>query len=211
MDREDLRNAVKDRLAIKSDGAGNSLDGLITNTFVNTSLNDALNRVSMERDWWWLASTASLSFDTVYGAATLPSDFMRANELVINSSPAEWVPLETFLDPTSDNSTFGWTIYGNQAKITPIPSTTTTGTLYYFRSEPALSSDGSSPLMPVVYHSVIVAYASHLCAARRQDEQRASLYLQEYGTFLKSMNDDNRTTIKRRIKFTRARDYATWE
>ena len=92
MNRLDLRNAVKDRLAIKSDGGGTSLDGLITNAFVNTSLNDALNRVSMERDWWWLASTASLSFDTVNGAATLPSDFMRANELVINSSPAAWPP-----------------------------------------------------------------------------------------------------------------------
>jgi hypothetical protein len=211
MNRLDLRNAVKDRLAIKSDVSGNSLDGLITNAYVNTSLNDALNRISMERDWWWLASTSSLSFDTVNGAATLPSDFMRANELVINSSPAEWVPLETFLDPTSDNSTYGWTIYGNQAKIVPVPTTTTAGTLYYFRSEPALSSDSSSPLMPAVYHSAIVAYASHLCAARRQDEQRASLYLQEYGTFVKAMNDDNRSTIKRRIKFTRARDYATWE
>jgi hypothetical protein len=52
----DLRNAVKDRLAIRSDGSGNSLDGLITNAYVNTSIDDALNRVSMERDWWWLAT-----------------------------------------------------------------------------------------------------------------------------------------------------------
>jgi hypothetical protein len=54
----DLRNAVKDRLAIRSDGGGVSLDGLITDAFVNTSIDDALNRVSMERDWWWLATTA---------------------------------------------------------------------------------------------------------------------------------------------------------
>ena len=40
----DLRNAVKDRLAIRSDGAGASLDGLITNAYVNTSIDDALNR-----------------------------------------------------------------------------------------------------------------------------------------------------------------------
>jgi hypothetical protein len=64
--------------------------------------------------------------------------------------------------------------------------------------------------MPVVYHKVIVAYASHLCAARRQDEQRASLYLQEYGNFLDSMKDDNRATIQRRIKYNRNLSYATW-
>ena len=205
-----LRDAVKDRLAIRSDGSGNSLDGLITNTFVNTSIDDALNRISMERDWWWLATTASLSFDTTDGDAALPSDFMRANKLVINDSPVEPLPLDTFLDPNADMNAYGWLVYGNVVKITPIPTTTTAGTLYYFRSEPALATDGASPLMPVVYQKCIVAYASHLCAARRQDEQRAALYLQEYGNFLKSMNDDNRATIQRRIKFSRAMSDAAW-
>ena len=99
----DLRNAVKDRLAIRSDGAGVSLDGLITDVYVNTSIDDALNRVSMERDWWWLATTESLSFDTTNGDAALPADFMRANKLVINGSPVEPLPLDTFLDPNADS------------------------------------------------------------------------------------------------------------
>lgn len=211
----DLRNAVKDRLAIRSDGSSNSLDGLITNAYVNTSIDDALNRVSMERDWWWLATTATLSFDTTDGDAALPSDFMRAQQLVINGSPVELVQLESFLDPDSDNTSYAYTIYGTNIKITPVPSTTTTGTLYYFRNEPALSTQASpdtkSPLMPVVYQKCIVAYASHLCAARRQDENRAALYLQEYGNFLKSMSDDNRTTIQRRIKYKRNQSFATWD
>lgn len=210
MIRSALRDAVKDRLAIRSDGSGNSLDGLITNDYVNTSIDDALNRISMERDWWWLATTAPLSFDTTDGDAALPSDFMRANKLVINDSPVEPLPLDTFLDPNADMNAYGWLVYGNVVKITPIPTTTTTGTLYYFRSEPALATDVASPLMPVVYQKCIVAYASHLCAARRQDEQRAALYLQEYGNFLKSMNDDNRATIQRRIKFSRAMSDAAW-
>ena len=45
MDRSELRTAIKDRLAIPSAG-----DALITDAFVNTSINDALNRVSAERD-----------------------------------------------------------------------------------------------------------------------------------------------------------------
>ena len=210
----DLRNAVKDRLAIRSDGSGNSLDGLITNAYVNTSIDDALNRVSMERDWWWLATTSTLSFDTTNGTAALPSDFMRAQQLVINGSPVEFVPLETHLNPNSTGVSYAYTIYGSQVHIAPIPTTTTPGKLYYFRNEPALSTQASpdtkSPLMPVVYHKCIVAYASHLCAARRQDEARAALYLQEYGNFLKSMSDDNRATIQRRIKFSRAMSDAAW-
>ena len=210
----DLRNAVKDRLAIRSDGSGNSLDGLITNAYVNTSIDDALNRVSMEREWWWLATTASLSFDIVNGDDAVPADFMRAQQLVINDSPVEYCQLEAFLNPNTDGSAYAYTIFGTNIKISPIPATVTTGTLYYFRNEPALSTqatpDTKSPIMPVVYHKVIVAYASHLCAARRQDEQRASLYLQEYGNFLDSMKDDNRTTTRRRIKYNRNLSYATW-
>jgi len=210
----DLRNAVKDRLAIRSDGSGNSLDGLITNAYVNTSIDDALNRVSMEREWWWLATTASLSFDIVNGDDAVPADFMRAQQLVINDSPVEYCQLEAFLNPNTDGSAYAYTIFGTNIKISPIPATVTTGTLYYFRNEPALSTqvspDTRSPIMPVVYHKIIVAYASHLCSARRQDEQRASLYLQEYGNFLDSMRDDNRTTTQRRIKYNRNLSYATW-
>lgn len=205
MNRGDLRTAIKDRLAIPSTG-----DGLITDAYVNTSINDALARVSAERDWWWLASTATLNFDSTYGQAQLPSDFMRANQLVINSALVEQIPFEDYISGDADVG-YGWTIYGSYVKINPIPSTTTTGTFYYFRSEPALSADGSSPLMPSAYHYIIVAYGSYLCAARRQDEQRASLYLQEYGNWLRTLNDDNRSSIKKRIKFDRLSDYASWE
>ena len=206
MNRSDLRTAVKDRLAIPSAG-----DALITDAFVNTSLNDALNRISSERDWWWLAHTATLSFDTVNGQASLPSDFMRANKLVINDNVVEPIVLDEYLDPSGGEASYGWIVYGSTIKITPVPSSTQSGTLYYFRSEPALSGDTSTPLMPAVYHYAIVSYAAYLCCARRQDETRASLYLQEYGNWLRTLGDDNRTTISKRIKYDRLRDYASWD
>jgi hypothetical protein len=206
MNRAELRTAIKDRLAIPSTG-----DGLITDSFVNSAINDSLHRISAERDWWWLAATATLNFDPVNGQAQLPSDFMRANQLVINSSPVRQIPFEDYIDPLSKGSGYGWVIYGNQVKINPIPNTTTPGTFYYFRSEPALAADSSVPILPPLYHYIIVAYGSYLCAARRQDESRASLYLQEYGNWLRTMNDDNRSSIRKRIKFDRFSDYASWE
>lgn len=206
MNRSELRTEVKDRLAIPSAG-----DALITDTYVNTSINNALNRISSERDWWWLAAQATPTFSTTTGYASLPSDFMRANELVINDAVAQAVPFESYLDAPNGDVGNAYVIYGNQIFLTPVPSTAPTATLYYFRSEPALSSDGSSPLMPATYHYAICAYAAYLCAARRQDETRASLYLQEYQNWLQTMNDDNRSTIKKRIKFERTSDYAVWE
>lgn len=210
MNRLQLRNAVKDRLAIPSDGSGNSLDPLITDAFINTSIDDALALISTVHDWWWLQSTASLTFDTTYGAATLPTDFMKAYQLVINSAPVEQLMLDQYLDPNASRTSYGWTVYGNQIKIVPIPTASTTGTLYYYRGEPALSSDTSAPLMPAVYHYSIVCYASFLCAARRQDEQRATLYMQEYNSRINAMHSDIRSTVKRKIQFTRLSDYAAW-
>jgi hypothetical protein len=35
--------------------------------------------------------------------------------------------------------------------------------------------------------------------------------LQEYGNWLRTLNDDNRASIKKRIKFDRLSDYASWE
>ena len=136
---------------------------------------------------------------------------MRANQLVINSSPVEQIPFEDYINPMAGDTNYGWVIYGNYVKINPIPTTTTPGTFYYFRSEPALSSDGATPILPPVYHYIVVCYGAYLCAARRQDESRASLYLQEYGNWLRTMNDDNRATIKKRIKFDRLSDYASWD
>ena len=64
--------------------------------------------------------------------------------------------------------------------------------------------------MPAVYHYSIVCYASFLCAARRQDEQRATLYMQEYNSRINAMHSDIRSTVKRKIQFTRLSDYAAW-
>ena len=73
MNRGELRTEIKDRLAIPSSG-----DGLITDSYVNSSINNALSRISAERDWWWLSGTSTPVFSTTTGFATRPSDFMRA-------------------------------------------------------------------------------------------------------------------------------------
>ena len=64
MNLGELRTEIKNRLAIPSAG-----DGLITDTFVNSSINSALRVITTTRDWPWLLSTAQLAFPGNVGYA----------------------------------------------------------------------------------------------------------------------------------------------
>ena len=177
MNRGEIRTAVKERLAIPSIG-----DGLLPDSTLNSLINRSLATISAAKEWPWLLDTYTMNF--VGGSSHLPNDFVRARQLVINDAPVLWLQLEDFLKPDRISAVYCWTIIGAQARLTPIPSTDTTGTLYYYRSEPELLSDYSTPLMPALHHSLIVAYTAYLAALTRQDEARAAVYQAEYQSIL---------------------------
>lgn len=205
MNLGEFRSAVKQRLAIPSSG-----DGQLTDTVLNSLINRALTVISGARDWPWLLDTFTLTFPGNDGSAILPSDFIKARELVINGYPVIWTQLEDYLNPDRTYATFGWTIIGNVAHITPVPSTAQTGTLYYYRNEPELISDYSVPLMPPQLHNVIVAYAAYLAAMVRQDDTRSATYMAEYRALLNDMRDDLKQNTRRRIRYGSGYQYASW-
>lgn len=206
MNRGEIRDAVKQRLAIPSSG-----DGQLTTSVLDELINRALTVISGARDWPWLLSTHDLTFPAATSTSSLPNDFIKARSLVYNDYPVMWVQLEDFLNPDRVYATFAWTIIGNKAQITPASSTDLTATLYYYRTEPALLSDYATPLMPPQLHNIIVAYAAYLAAMIRQDEQRASTYITEYKALLEDMRDDLVQTTKRRIRYGQATSYyASW-
>ena len=154
--------------------------------------------------------THTLTFDTTAGQAVLPNDFIRARQLVYNTYPVLWVQLEDFLNPDRVYSTFAWTIIGNKAQITPVPTTSISATLYYYRNEPELISDYQTPLMPSQLHGAIVAYAAYLAAMVRQDDNRAATYIAEYRSLLNDMRDDLKQNSRRRIQYGNWNRYASW-
>ena len=206
MNKGELRTEIKNRLAIPSSG-----DGLITDTVVNQAIEDALNVITMTRDWPWLLNTVQLAFPANIGTAELPNDFIRAKELVINDQPVTYVDLNQFLYTDALGYPYVWTITGNQAKIYPIGTQMVLGTLYYYRAEPELVADGSTPLMPAFLHQWIVAYGAYLCALRRQDEGRAQVYLNQSNDLLNRMRDDVRRKTGRRIQTAREYSYVNWQ
>lgn len=203
MNRGEIRTAVKERLAIPSIG-----DGLLPDSTLNSLINRSLATISAAKEWPWLLDTYTMNF--VGGSSHLPNDFVRARQLVINDAPVLWLQLEDFLKPDRISAVYCWTIIGAQARLTPIPSTDTTGTLYYYRSEPELLSDYSTPLMPALHHSLIVAYTAYLAALTRQDEARAAVYQAEYQSILNNMRDDLKQNSSRRIRYDTGYQYAAW-
>lgn len=203
MNRGEFRTAVKERLAIPSIG-----DGLLSDTTLNSLINRSLSVIASAKEWPWLLDDYTMNF--VSGSASLPNDFIRARSLVIDSKPTTWLQLEDFIMPDRMNGAFAWTIIGNKAKLTPLPTSTLTGTLYYYRNEPNLASDASTPLIPTVHHSLIVAYTCYLASMTRQDEGRAAVYQAEYQALLNNTRDDLKQNTGRRIRYDGGYQYATW-
>lgn len=203
MNRSEFRAAVKERLAIPSIG-----DGLLPDATINNLINRALSVIASAKEWPWLLDDYTLNF--VNGSASLPNDFIRARQLVIDGKPAFWAQLEEFLMPDRTTAVFAWTIIGNKAKLTPLPTANVTGTLYYYRNEPTLASDYSTPLMPTLHHSIVIAYTCYLAAMVRQDEGRAAVYQAEYQALSNNMRDDLKQSTSRRIRHDGGYQYATW-
>lgn len=203
MNRAELRAAVKERLAIPSIG-----DGLLPDSTINSLINRSLATISATKEWPWLLDTYNMNF--VAGTATIPNDFVRARQLVIEELPVLWVQLEDFLMPDRRMATFAWTIIGNKARLNPVPTTDQAGVLYYYRSEPELLSDYSTPLMPALHHPLIVAHTAYLAAMVRQDEGRAAVYQAEFQSILNGMRDDLKQNTSRRIRFDSGYNYAAW-
>jgi hypothetical protein len=204
MNRGEIRDAVKQRMAIPSTG-----DGQLTDAVLNGLINQALTVISGEHDWPWLLTSTTVTFSP--STASLPSDFIKSRALIYNTLPVQWVQLEDFLDPDRFFAPFSWTIIGATAQVTPAPTSNIATTLYYYRREPDLSADGSTPLMPSLFHNLIVAYTTYLAAMVRQDEGRAAVHMADYNMLLNNMRDDLTQSTTRRIRYDRSFQYATWQ
>jgi len=206
MNRGELRTEIKNRLAIPS-----AADGLITDTFVDSSINSALRVITTTRDWPWLLTTSQLAFPGNVGYTELPCEFVRAKELVIDNNRVPFVDVNQFIEQNQVGYPYVWTIVGSQVKIWPVPTTLTLGTMYYYQAEPELTVDTQNPLMPDFLQGWIVAYASYLCALRRQDEGTAQIYFSESNDLLNRMRDDVRQKTGRRIQTAGRFTYASWQ
>lgn len=178
-----MRTAVKTKLRI-----GGTADNLLTDSVLNGLINEALDSFSRARQWPWLLTSTSVNISTS-GIGTLPADFVTARQFLMPdaSGNAHAVPFVSIDDLLSSANRYVWTEDGANIRVEPAPSATTTGTLWYYRAEASLSSDGSNPYTPAQHQAPIILWASHLAAITRRDYDLATQYAQEYDRELASL------------------------
>lgn len=181
MNRQQLRARVRGRLGLPETGTPR-----LTEPTQNDNLNEALRRISSEKRWPWLLTSSAMSWASV-ADDEVPTDFMHPRVLMVGDYQARYVDLAQFLQANRIGCV--WTMVGRNARLAPTPTSTVTGTLFYYRHEPDLSTDASIPLVPTGYQDAIIHYAAHLGALNLQNAQLAADELGLYNQFMRGMDD----------------------
>ena len=155
-------------------------DLIWTDAFVNSAINAALSDLSLEQPWWWLQSTATPTPTdgavTLSGLSPVPRDI---SHVFVGDTEAKKVSVaETdgaaTLGPT--DARYTWSVWGSTLQIRPEPAADETVTVRYYRDEAILSGDSSEPLMPAVYHPVIVERACAIGFESLDDTSSAAMH-----------------------------------
>lgn len=204
MDKREIRSRIRLRNAIPDSG-----DGLAGHTDIDACIGAALADISAEARWPWLLTTSSLTF--VGNSASIPADCVSIANLAIGASglPAERAELSLFIQ---QNKPWVWTEIGSNINLYPTPATAPTATLYYYKSEPELTTDTQVPLLPVTFHTLVVARGSYHLNVRRGDNNRVGQDLQEYQAGLRNLMQDSwRTSRPRTVQSSlRYKQSARW-
>lgn len=198
MDLTTMRTAVRTRIGVPS------TDTFFVDATLTDIINEALAAVATERDWPWL--TTSTTFPTVAGTATYTptSGWTKTRSLTIDGfdSMEERSLIEIRSIPTTQRGQPSiFAVSGDQIILRTVPDAVYTITHDYVKTEPALSANGDTPLMPTQFHYAVVAKASELAHLRQGSLAKAEAQKAEYAAWLVRLNDNlRRTTAPKRIR-----------
>lgn len=205
-----MRTAVLRNLgALSTDGDALNLEA----SFITDILNEANHSVETERDWPWLGATETIS--TVSGTRlyTPAAGWLRTKAL----TAADWGPLKVV---SQDDLAQAWptttdlgtpVLYAEvagQLDLRPTPNGVYTLTHSYFRTEPELSSDSDTPLLPNQFRGRLVDMATAMAAARLRIWAVSQYHQSKDAAWQRRMADDTRRTLG--TKRVRVRDYGPW-
>ena len=206
MNRGTLRAEVALRLRIPTTG-----DPLLDDVTLNDTIRAALIDVSAVTDWPWLLTSSSLTFTA--GLGPLPSNCVKVRELMVNSVRAQAVGNAEYFDAIITPSYWVYTVLGSNIALTPVPTApaSPTNVLWYIQTEPALTTDVQSPLIPEAHQQTLLARACYHAEVRRGRAEAASFHNAEYERGLTMMKDAGwRKTGPRQIRQSNTTWFARW-
>lgn len=207
---EEMRDAVRVRVGVPAS------DSFFDQVTLDSIINEALQHVSLDRDWPWLDETTT--FVTVSGTQSYvpPADWLRTKSLII-STPTEyetlqWRSLQEIREIGNSTTELGlpylYTIYADEILLAPAPAGVYTFRHDYIAQEPQLQANTDEPRMPEQFRWSVVQFAVYLAQLRQGDMARAQAAMQGYNQWLERMHEHTqRVTVPLRVRVRRGRDF----
>jgi hypothetical protein len=168
-------------------------------------VNAAVQAIGSDRAWPWLDEVATVT--TVAGTAgyALPADWQSTRGVASNGRTYYPVSVRSgdgSWDDWRDTLSFGFAVEDGQLVLYPTPAESGVAVTHrYVRTEPVLSSDSDTPLLPSRFHWAVVHYAAALIFDRMGQMPQAAAQRAEYDKWRRSMLDDlTRTRGPHRIR-----------
>lgn len=174
--------------------------GIAVDTTTQTEwINFVLDEIALERNWWWLDKSSTVSVTAGTATYALPAD-VRGIYSVVDSDGYLYDEASTRDLVIYDRQdevvvSFGtgrfYSMDGANIRLAPTPGSATTLTVRYWGGEPDLVADGDTPLLPSPYHQAVVELVSLLVMQRRGsriDSAKAEGYADMFKTLIRKMN-----------------------
>lgn len=155
-------------------------DGIWTDGFIDSAINEAVAQISLEQPWWWLqeteTTTATSGVVDLSGVDPVVRDIVA---VFVDDIEAKKVSV-TETDATAlygpEDSRYVFSVWGDSLQIRTAPADTAVVKIRYYRDEALLSADSDTPLMPAVYHPSIVEKAVSICFESLDDTSSAAMH-----------------------------------
>lgn len=163
--------------------------------FGNTVLDSFLNRADfqLQKDWWHKRPQqyANYTVSTVAGTQEydLPSDFIKLDLVRYNGSElakASKTDIKRMYATMTSGNPFAYYIYWTKLWLYPVPNTTGTIDLDYFKKLPTMTSAVDSTF-PEDFDDARAAYASYLAFNSVNKPDKAQLMFTDYSMQLNTL------------------------
>lgn len=193
MDLATLREAV-----IRNLGGSPSVeyDSNMASDVLTAIFNETLQLTTTVHDWPWLDAVETLTTVSGTDSYTPGATWVRTRELQIDTYEPLTYTSYSDLDTRAPVSTATgipsfYTVFAGALILRPTPNAVLSIRHRFVRTEPTLTDDSDTPLIPSRYHGALVAYATML-ACRRLRRSEGNEWANDWVQWLKRMEDDQR-------------------
>ena len=159
-------------------------------SYINDTLNDIYNEYRIRfmedtQDYTLVVGTADIT-----NGAGLPTNYVQALDILINigtGTKLNYIEAKDIMDTTASGVPTCWYIYENTIKVFPVPTTTYTVTLRYYKKPTELDADAGVPELPSEFQEVLVVGAAYRVMQVKDNYDQAAILQNKYDELLQKL------------------------